>query len=141
MPLRSAFTLIELLVVVVIIGVLASVVGPRLFGKTDQAKVSAARQQIDAFILALENYQLDNGHYPSSEQGLKALVEKPSGRPEARNWRGPYLKKRDLPMDPWGTSYSYRSPGTVNKEEFDLLCLGKDGREGGEGDAKDITSY
>ena len=138
---RNAFTLIELLVVVVIIGVLASVVGPRLFGKTDQAKVSAARQQIDAFVLALENFQLDNGHYPTSEQGLKALIEKPNGKPEARNWRGPYLKKRELPNDPWSNPYLYRSPGTVNKEEFDLISLGKDGREGGEGDAKDITNY
>ena len=138
---RHAFTLIELLVVVVIIGVLASVVGPRLFGKTDQAKVSAARQQIDAFVLALENFQLDNGHYPTTEQGLKALTQKPSGKPEARNWRGPYLKKKELPMDPWSNPYIYRSPGSENKEEFDLLSYGKDGREGGEGDAKDLTNY
>ncbi len=91
---QQGFTLIELLVVIVIIGVLAAVVGPRLFGKTDQAKVAAAKAQIENFSMALEGYQLDNGFLPSTEQGLKALVEKPTTKPVPQNWRGPYLKKK-----------------------------------------------
>lgn len=134
-------TLIEILVVIVIIGILAAVVGPRLFGKTDQAKVSAAKQQIEAFVSALEMYQMDNGSYPSSEQGLKALVQKPSGKPEATNWRGPYMKKKEVPLDPWGNPYQYASPGKHNTDQFDLSSFGKDAKEGGEGDAADITNW
>ena len=137
----QAFTLIELLVVVIIIGVLAGVVAPRFFGKTDQARVAAAKQQIENFSLALDSYQLDNGSYPSSEQGIKALFEKPKGRPEARNWRGPYMKKKSVPLDPWGNPYVYVSPGKKNPQEYDLICYGKDGREGGEGDDADITNW
>jgi general secretion pathway protein G len=138
---RGGFTLIELLVVIVIIGVLAGVVGPRLFGKTDQAKVVAAKQQIEALSLALDSYQLDNGVFPTTQQGLKALVEKPSGKPEAKNWRGPYLKKKEIPSDPWGNPYEYSSPGKHNNEQYDLLSRGKDGKEGGEGDNADITNW
>ena len=136
-----AFTLIELLVVIAIIGILAAVVGPRLFGKTDQAKVAACKQQVEAFSTALESYYLDNGSYPSTEQGLKALVEKPSGKPEPQNWRGPYMKKKEIPKDPWGNEYQYAAPGKHNTEQFDLSSYGKDGQEGGEGDAKDVTNW
>ena len=96
---RKGFTLIELLVVIVIISVLAAVVGPRFFGRTEQGKIAAARAQIENMSMALDNYQLDNGYFPSDEQGLKALVEKPSGRPAATNWRGPYIKAREIPLD------------------------------------------
>jgi general secretion pathway protein G len=139
-PLKG-FTLIELLVVIVIISVLAAVVGPRFFGRTEQGKIAAARAQIENISMALDNYQLDNGYFPSEEQGLRALMEKPSGRPHARNWRGPYLKARDVPVDPWGTPYAYVSPGKINTQWYDLMSYGKDGREGGEGDDADIANY
>jgi len=138
---NDGFTLIELLVVIVIIGVLASVVGPRLFGRTDQARVAATHQQIDALTMALEQFNLDNGFYPTNEQGLKALVDKPTSRPEAAHWRGPYLKKREIPKDAWEHDYRYICPGRVNIEEYDLLSYGKDDREGGTGSDKDITNY
>ncbi|MBN2713664.1 MAG: type II secretion system major pseudopilin GspG [Planctomycetes bacterium] len=135
------FTLIELLVVIIIIGVLAGVVGPRFLGRTDQAKVSAAQQQIENFSLALDSYQLDNGNFPSTQQGLDALIKKPSGSPEPKGWRGPYLKKKELPTDPWGNAYVYTSPGKNNPQEYDLVSFGKDGKEGGEGDDADITNW
>ncbi len=135
------FTLIELLVVIIIIGVLAGVVGPRFLGRTDQAKVSAAQQQIENFSLALDSYQLDNGHFPSTQQGLAALIKKPSGSPEPKGWRGPYLKKKEVPTDPWGNPYAYVCPGKNNPQEYDLMSYGKDGKEGGEGDAADITNW
>jgi len=138
---RKGFTLIELLVVIVIISVLAAVVGPRFFGRTEQGKIAAARAQIENMSMALDNYQLDNGYFPSDEQGLKALVEKPSGRPSAANWRGPYIKAREVPLDPWGNEFVYQSPGKVNTQWYDLLSLGKDGREGGDEDAADIANY
>ena len=138
---RKGFTLIELLVVIVIISVLAAVVGPRFFGRTEQGKIAAARAQIENMSMALDNYQLDNGYFPSDEQGLKALVEKPSGRPAATNWRGPYIKAREIPLDPWGNEFVYESPGKVNTQWYDLLSFGKDGREGGDGDAADIANY
>ena len=138
---RKGFTLIELLVVIVIISVLAAVVGPRFFGRTEQGKIAAARAQIENMSMALDNYQLDNGYFPSDEQGLKALVEKPSGRPSAANWRGPYIKAREVPLDPWGSEFVYQSPGKVNTQWYDLLSLGKDGREGGDEDAADIANY
>ena len=138
---RKGFTLIELLVVIVIISVLAAVVGPRFFGRTEQGKIAAARAQIENMSMALDNYQLDNGYFPSDEQGLEALVEKPSGRPPAANWRGPYIKAREVPLDPWGNEFVYQSPGKVNTQWYDLLSLGKDGREGGDGDAADIANY
>lgn len=137
----AGFTLIELLVVIVIIGVLASVVGPRLFGRADQGKISAVHAQIENFSLALDNYQLDTGNYPSSQQGLVALITKPTGRPSAEGWRGPYLKARALPKDPWGSDYLYISPGKINPSWFDLYSLGKDGQSGGEGDAADIGNF
>jgi len=135
---KYGFTLIELLVVIVIIGVLAAVVGPRLFGRTEQGKIAAARAQIENLSMALDNYQLDNGNFPSTEQGLKALLERPSGKPSANNWRGPYLKTQEMPVDPWSSPYLYISPGKVHPQWYDLLSYGKDGREGGDGDNADI---
>ncbi|HJS43311.1 MAG TPA: type II secretion system major pseudopilin GspG, partial [Gemmatimonadales bacterium] len=134
------FTLIELLVVITVIAVLAGLVGPMVFRNVGDAKVSAARAQIELFALALDQYRLDNDFYPSSTQGLVALREKPTGDPEPRNWRGPYLRKA-IPLDPWGRSYAYKSPGQVNVESYDLLSLGRDGQLGGSGEDADVTSW
>jgi general secretion pathway protein G len=129
------FTLLELLVVMVIIGLLASYVGPRFFSQIGKSEVKAARAQIDALEKALDQYRLDVGHYPSTEQGLPALMAQPGGEPK---WAGPYLKKA-LPNDPWGHPYIYRQPGEHG--EFDLLSLGKDGQPGGSGEAADINNW
>ena len=99
---QHGFTLIEILIVVVILGFLASTVGPELFNKVSQAERTSARNQIDVFKTALDNYRLDNRHYPSTEQGLEALIKKPSGSPAATNWNGPYLEKKEVPTDPRG---------------------------------------
>ena len=132
------FTLIELMVVVVIIGLLAAVVVPRVVGRGEEAKIAAARLQIKEIEAALDLYRLDNGFYPTTEQGLKALVERPTTEPLPRNWReGGYMKK--VPVDPWGNPFVYRSPG--DHGEYDLFSMGADGREGGEGSGKDITSW
>ncbi len=139
-PGRAGFTLIELLVVVVIIGILAAVVGPRFFGKTEQAKVAAAKAQIENFSISLDSYQLDTGDYPSTQQGLQALITKPSSPPIPKNWRGPYLRKKDVPLDPWGNPYVYTYPAK-NGPDFDLLSYGKDGKPGGTGDNAEITNW
>ncbi|MGH7603206.1 MAG: type II secretion system major pseudopilin GspG [Gemmatimonadaceae bacterium] len=130
----EGFTLLELLVVIVIIGLLAGYVAPRYFSQVGKSEVQVARAQIDAFDKALDVYRLDNKHYPSTEQGLKALVEKPANE---ANWRGPYLKK-DIPMDPWGNPFIYRRPGT--KGEFDLISYGRDGKPGGSDEDADLTN-
>jgi general secretion pathway protein G len=134
------FTLIELLVVITVIAILAGLVGPMVFRNVGDAKVSAARAQIELFALALDQYRLDNDFYPSSTQGLAALRQKPTGDPDARNWRGPYLRKA-IPLDPWGRPYSYVSPGQVNPESYDLLSLGRDGQPGGTGEDADVVSW
>ncbi len=134
------FTLIELLVVITVIAVLAGLVGPMVFRNVGDAKVSAARAQLELFGLALEQYRLDNDYYPSSTQGLAALRARPDGEPAARTWRGPYLRK-DVPLDPWGRAYVYGSPGEVNVEGYDLLSFGRDGVTGGGGEDEDITSW
>lgn len=134
------FTLIEMLVVIVIIGVLGAIVGPRFFGKADQAKVSAAKAQIEIFSMALNSYYLDTGYFPTTQQGLKALVEKPSSPPVPDNWRGPYLSKTTIPMDPWSHPYVYTCPGKYHPD-YDLLSYGKDGKAGGSGDDAEITNY
>lgn len=134
------FTLIELLVVITVIAILAGLVGPMVFRNVGDAKTSAARAQIELFALALDQYRLDNDFYPSTTQRLAALRERPSGEPEARNWRGPYLRKT-IPLDPWGRPYAYKSPGDVNRESYDLLSLGRDGQTGGTGEDSDITSW
>jgi general secretion pathway protein G len=137
---ERGFTLIELLVVITVIAILASLVGPMVFRNVGDAKVSAARAQIELFALALDQYRLDNDFYPATTQGLSALREKPAGEPEARNWRGPYVRKA-VPLDPWGRPYTYKSPGEVNSESYDLLSLGRDGQSGGTGEDADVTSW
>ena len=132
------FTLIELLIVMVILGLLASLVGPRLFGQLDASKVKAARTQIEMAGAALDTYRLDMSRYPSTQEGLAALSEKPADAADAAKWRGPYLKKR-VDKDPWGNSYVYKAPG--EKADYELSSLGADGKEGGSGDAADIHSW
>lgn len=127
------FTLLELLVVIVIIGLLAAYVGPRYFAQLGKSEQKTAKAQIEAFGKALDTYRLDTGHYPTTEQGLSALVTKPA---DEGKWQGPYLQK-DVPLDPWGKAYIYRSPGQT--AEFDLLSNGKDGQPGGEGDNADVS--
>ncbi|MFB3817994.1 MAG: type II secretion system major pseudopilin GspG [Candidatus Methylomirabilales bacterium] len=128
------FTLIELLVVVVIIGLLAGLVGPRLFGRVGKSKQAAAQAQIELFGAALDNYRLDVGQYPPTEAGLKAL----QANPGVENWDGPYLKK-EIPADPWGRGYVYKAPGEHG--EYDLVSLGADGAVGGEGEDADVVSW
>ena len=132
---ERGFTLLELLVVIVIIGLLAGYVGPKYFAQIGKSEIKVAKVQIDAFEKALDTYRLDLGRYPTTEQGLAALNEKPVN--EAK-WQGPYLKK-GVPPDPWGQPYQYRSPG--EKGEFDLFSFGKDGQVGGEGENADITNW
>ena len=133
---EEGFTLLELLVVMVIIGLLAGYVAPRLFSQIGKSEVTMARAQIDGLEKALDQYRLDIGRYPSTELGLKALTEKPAGEPR---WAGPYLRKA-IPMDPWGNAYLYKQPGEHNND-FDLLSLGKDGAPGGTGEDADIGNW
>ena len=128
----KGFTLLELLVVIVIIGLLAGYVAPRYFSQVGRSEIQVARVQIESLEKALDQYRLDMRHYPSAEQGLDALVARPSNEP---NWNGPYLKKI-VPNDPWGRPYVYRVPG--EKGEFALFSLGRDGRSGGSGEDADI---
>ena len=129
------FTLLELLVVLVILGLLAAYVAPRYFGQVGKSEIGVAKAQIGAFDKALDQYRLDTGAYPTTEQGLHALTVAPDG--EAR-WNGPYLKK-EAPRDPWGHAYQYRVPGD-NGQEFEILSYGKDGVAGGSGENADITN-
>lgn len=131
----AGFTLLELLVVMVIIGLLAGYVGPRYFAQVGKSETKAAMAQIDAFAKALDQYRLDTGRYPSTEQGLAALVARPAT--EAK-WAGPYLNKA-VPPDPWGRPYQYRQPGQHG--EFDVFSYGKDGQPGGTAEAADVTSW
>jgi len=134
------FTLIEILVVITVIAILAGLVSPMVFRNVGDAKVSATRAQIETFGLALDTYYLHNDHYPSTAQGLAALVQAPTGEPAARNWRGPYLKK-GIPLDPWGTPYHYESPGPANPSSYDLMSYGRDGKSGGAGEDADLASW
>ena len=131
---RRGFTLIELLVVMVILAMLAALVGPKLFTKVGKGKQSAAKTQIELLGQALDSYRLDTGHYPSTSEGLNALVTNTG----ATGWYGPYLKKA-LPNDPWGKPYQYQSPGTHG--EYDIFSYGADGAPGGEGENKDVASW
>jgi len=130
---QRGFTLLELLVVIVIIGLLAAYVGPRYFSQLAKSERSTAKAQIEGLGKALDAYRLDTGRYPTTEQGLHALMQKPN---EEAKWNGPYLQK-GVPLDPWGRAYVYRSPG--QEGDFDLLSYAKDGQVGGEGDAADIS--
>ncbi len=135
-PRRRGFTLIELMVVLVIIGVLAALVVPNVLDRADDARATAARTDVNNLMQALKLYRLDNQRYPSAEQGLQALVARPTAAPAPINWK-PYLDK--LPNDPWGRPYQYLSPGI--KGEVDVLSLGADGQSGGEGRNADIGSW
>jgi general secretion pathway protein G len=131
----EGFTLLELLVVMVIIGLLAGYVAPRYFSQIGKSETKTAMAQIDALEKALDQYRLDTGHYPATEQTLAALYTRPANDPK---WNGPYLKKA-VPLDPWGRAYVYRHPG--EHDEYDLVSYGKDGKMGGTDDAADITSW
>jgi general secretion pathway protein G len=134
---KKAFTLIELMIVVIIIAALAAMIVPRLSGRADQAKVTVAQSDIGANLAtALKLYQLDNGNFPTTEQGLAALLEKPSSEPVPNNWNGPYIEKKAI--DPWGNVYKYVSPGANNKSGYDLYSAGKDQTEGSE---DDVTNW
>ncbi len=125
---KKGFTLIELMLVVIIISILSAMVVPRLVGRSKEARVAAAKADIEANIaLSLDMYELDNGIYPTTEQGLGALMRKPGMTPVPPNWKGPYTKK--TPRDPWGNDYSYASPGLHNKDDYDLFSYGADGME------------
>ena len=134
---RSGFTLLELVVVIIVLGLLAGIVAPQIIGRLSEAKSTTARTQVELLSVALDGYRLDNGSYPTTEQGLAALREKPTRSPVPANWRGPYLRK-DVPLDPWGRAYLYRAPGERNSNGFDLLSLGRDGKAGGEGEDADV---
>ena len=129
----TGFTLLELLVVIVIIGLLAAYVGPKYFSQLGKSEVTVARAQIEAFDKALDSFRLDVGRYPTTEEGLGALLARPAS---AARWNGPYLKK-EVPQDPWGHAYVYRAPGT--KGDYDLISYGRDGQPGGSGDDADIV--
>ena len=136
---QRGFTLIEIMVVVVIIGVLGAIVVPQFMSRPDQAKVTAARTDIQAISTALEMYRLDTFNYPSTQQGLEALATRPAGPPVAKNWNPQgYLK--NMPLDPWGTPYQYLNPGT-HSAGYDLFSLGSDGVAGGEGYGADIGNW
>lgn len=133
---RTGFTLLEMLVVLVVLGLLAGLIGPQLFGRVGEAKTTTARTQMELLGVALDSYRLDNGNYPVTAQGLEALNTRPGGQPAPQNWRGPYLRKT-VPVDPWGRPYVYRAP-TRGGEGYELRSLGRDGAEGGAGEDADL---
>lgn len=138
---RAGFSLIELMVVIVILGLLAAALVPRIMDRPDEAKVAKTKTDIRTIETALRFYKLDNGKYPSAEQGLKALIAKPTEPPVPANWRkGGYLESSSVPTDAWGKNYIYRSPGEGGRD-YEIISLGADGREGGEGFDMDITSW
>ncbi len=132
---EKGFTLIELMVVIVILGLLAALVAPKMFGRIGESKQKAAMTQIELFGTALDFFRLDVGKYPATSEGLQALMVKPSG---LENWNGPYLPK-EIPLDPWGHAYNYRSPGEHG--DYDLYSFGADNASGGEGENQDIVSW
>ena len=137
---RGGFTFIEIMVVVVIIGILLALVAPRIIGRTDQAKVTKAKVDIKTFDTALRRFKMDNDFYPSTEQGLKALIVKPTTGKIPKNYREKgYLDKKKIPLDPWDNPYIYISPGIEN--DYDIICYGADGQPGGDGYDADITNW
>jgi general secretion pathway protein G len=137
---RAGFTLIEILVVIVALSVLATLVAPNVFRHVGSAKEATARSQIEMLGAALDAFRLDNGRYPTTEQGLDALWNAPTRPPLASSWRGPYLR-RAIPTDPWGNPYIYRSPGEQSRTGYDLYSYGADGQSGGEGENADVKSW
>jgi len=132
----SGFTLIELLIVMVIIGLLAALVVPKLIDKVGKAKSKTAKAQLELFSTAIDLYKLDIGKYPSQDTGLQSLITKPG---DAQNWDGPYMKKEKIPKDPWGADYIYTYPGAHG--DYDIVSYGADGSEGGSGDNQDLVSW
>ncbi|MDL1970493.1 MAG: type II secretion system major pseudopilin GspG [Candidatus Desulfofervidaceae bacterium] len=137
---NKGFTLLELIVVMFILGLLAVIVAPRIIGRTDDARITKAKIQIKNFETALKLFKIDNGFYPSTEQGLEALIQKPTiGRIPTNYREGGYLEQKKIPLDPWGNPYVYICPGIHG--DFDIICYGADGQEGGEGKDADITNW
>lgn len=133
---QNGFTLLELLVVLGIIAMLAGLVGPQVMKHMGESKVKAAKVQVEDLAQTLDMYKLDVGSYPTSEQGLNALIENPG---DVKRWNGPYLRKSKVPLDPWNNEYQYTSPGEHGK--YDVSSLGADGKEGGQGEDQDINSW
>lgn len=132
---RAGFTLIELLLVLVILATLSAIVLPKVTGRSQQAKITAARTQISQFEVALDAFEIDVGRYPTTVEGLRALIERPAS--DSEGWQQPYLK-RDVPLDPWGNDYIYRQPGQYNEDGYDLYSYGPDRKMGGD---DDITNW
>lgn len=132
---RRGFTLVEMLLVLVILATLAAIVYPKLAGRSEQARTTAAATQISSFSTALDAFEVDNGYYPKGKSGLMDLVQMPR---DAQNWRGPYLK--EIPKDPWGNEYSYECPGRINATSYDLISAGPDGKPGSEDDIANVST-
>ena len=132
----GGFTLLELLIVMIIIGLLAALIGPKMIGRVGESRQTVAKQQIEGFSSALEMYKLDTAKYPTQEQGLEALIAQPQG---IINWKGSYLKKKLIPKDPWGNNYIYTYPGEHG--DYDIISHGADGKSGGDGEEKDVLSW
>ena len=132
----GGFTLLELLIVMIIIGLLAALIGPKMIGRVGESRQTVAKQQIEGFSSALEMYKLDTSKYPTQEQGLEALIAQPQG---VINWKGSYLKKKLIPKDPWGNNYIYTYPGEHG--DYDIISYGADGKSGGDGEEKDVLSW